>query len=276
MISGIAIGVILAAMLLSPPIVTGIVLCVLSVMAYREVINAMASGKTGGGILHNPFEAVGYAGIIVLYLMLIVRGGKTTDYIPVIIAVFSINALIYVFRYPEYGFGEMVSGLFAFIYPAVMLSFIYMMRILPGGAYLAWVPFVAWICDTTAYFTGRAFGRHKLSPVLSPKKTVEGAIGGILGCMVMGVIFAFIWRPLLPDMEIAGIIAAMLIITAVAGGLSQIGDLLASGLKREHGIKDYGNIIPGHGGIMDRFDSVIFISPFVYFLALFLLYGGLV
>ena len=105
----------------------------------------------------------------------------------------------------------------------------------------------AWGGDTCAYFAGRAFGKHKLCPVVSPKKTVEGAIGGVLGTMVFGVSMYVI-------IALLGCVAAVLGI---------YGDLFASVVKRQCGIKDYGTIFPGHGGILDRFDSVMFIAPFV-------------
>ena len=124
--------------------------------------------------------------------------------------------------------------------------------------------------DTCAYFAGRAFGKHKLCPVVSPKKTVEGAIGGVLGTMVFGVIATVIYSIAANRMEAftrTNIGVSMYVIIAllacVAAVLGIYGDLFASVVKRQCGIKDYGTIFPGHGGILDRFDSVMFIAPFV-------------
>ena len=128
----------------------------------------------------------------------------------------------------------------------------------------------AWGGDTCAYFAGRAFGKHKLCPVVSPKKTVEGAIGGVLGTMVFGVLVTVIYSIAADRMEEftrSNIGVSMYVIIAllacVAAVLGIYGDLFASVIKRQCGIKDYGTIFPGHGGILDRFDSVMFIAPFV-------------
>ena len=128
----------------------------------------------------------------------------------------------------------------------------------------------AWGGDTCAYFAGRAFGKHKLCPVVSPKKTVEGAVGGVLGTMVFGVLVTVIYSIAADRMEEftrSNIGVSMYVIIAllacVAAVLGIYGDLFASVVKRQCGIKDYGTIFPGHGGILDRFDSVMFIAPFV-------------
>ena len=128
----------------------------------------------------------------------------------------------------------------------------------------------AWGGDTCAYFAGRAFGKHKLCPVVSPKKTVEGAIGGVLGTMVFGVLVTLIYSVAADRTEAftrSNIGVSMYVIIAllacVAAVLGIYGDLFASVVKRQCGIKDYGVIFPGHGGILDRFDSVMFIAPFV-------------
>lgn len=138
----------------------------------------------------------------------------------------------------------------------------------PGGKYLYYICFLgAWITDIFAYFCGRAFGKHKLIPDVSPKKTVEGSIGGTVFCILVMVIFGFVVEKLIPE------ISANLLIFAVAGVLiaavSQIGDLSMSVIKRKYGVKDYGFIFPGHGGVLDRFDSVIAVSALLMVFSLF-------
>lgn len=134
------------------------------------------------------------------------------------------------------------------------------------GKYLYMLIFIgAWSTDTGAYFVGVTLGKHKLIPDVSPKKTVEGAIGGLLGCVagfsIYGGVLAIFF-----DVKVNWI---MLIATAlVIGVVDQLGDLIASYIKRERGIKDFGNIFPGHGGVLDRFDSVIAIAPFMYFISI--------
>lgn len=123
---------------------------------------------------------------------------------------------------------------------------------------LVWLIFLtAFGTDISAYFTGYAIGRHKLCPKISPKKTIEGAVGGVAGSVALCALFSYLF---LPDVMIH-----CLVIGALGGVLSQFGDLTASIFKRKLGIKDYGNLIPGHGGILDRFDSVLFTAPVIYY-----------
>jgi phosphatidate cytidylyltransferase len=151
------------------------------------------------------------------------------------------------------------------------MSFIYRARCLPYGVYVyALIFFCTWICDTCAYFAGRAFGKHKMAPGLSPKKTIEGFFGGIIGSAVLCFLLSIFLKWQNPaEPESFGL--TFTIIGLVGGTVSAIGDLAASAIKRDHNIKDYGHCIPGHGGIMDRFDSVIFTTPIIYFLAVMLM-----
>lgn len=131
---------------------------------------------------------------------------------------------------------------------------------IPDGNRLIWLVFIiAWSCDTLAYYTGRFLGKRKLCPDVSPKKTVEGSIGGILGSII-GLI---IWKLFNANINLNFI--QLLFLGFFGGIVSQLGDLSASLIKRHVGIKDYGNIMPGHGGILDRFDSILFITPVVYY-----------
>lgn len=131
-----------------------------------------------------------------------------------------------------------------------------------NGLYLFLLAFlIPWVCDAAAYFVGVFFGKHKMIPDVSPKKTVEGAVGGIVGVVISAVIFGLIMQfgfGRIPNYFM------LVAISLIGGFVSQWGDLIASLLKREYSIKDYGKIFPGHGGIMDRFDSMIAVSIFVY------------
>ncbi len=167
----------------------------------------------------------------------------------------------------------MFSGIVIFCF----YSFIRLKELLPVEEYgydavffILLILCFAWGGDTCAYFAGRAFGKHKLCPVVSPKKTVEGAIGGVLGTMVFGVVATIIYSMAANRMEAftrSNIGVSMYVIIALLGCIAAVlgiyGDLFASVVKRQCGIKDYGTIFPGHGGILDRFDSVMFIAPFV-------------
>ena len=119
--------------------------------------------------------------------------------------------------------------------------------------------------DVMAYFSGYLLGKHKLCPKISPKKTIEGSIGGILGSVILSGIFGYF---VMPDL-----LVHCLIIGVLGGIVSQFGDLTASIFKRKMGIKDYGNLIPGHGGILDRFDRVLFTGPLVYYYIVLIMYA---
>ena len=167
----------------------------------------------------------------------------------------------------------MFSGIIIYCF----YSLIYLKQLLPVETYsydaiffILLILCFAWGGDTCAYFAGRAFGKHKLCPKVSPKKTVEGAIGGVLGTMALGMIATFAYsyaanRTAIFSRSNFGV--SMYLIIALLGMIAAVlgiyGDLFASVVKRQHGIKDYGSIFPGHGGILDRFDSVMFIAPFV-------------
>ncbi len=148
------------------------------------------------------------------------------------------------------------------IYQSFGFASLVLLRDMNDGLYLFLLAFVIpWVCDAAAYFVGVFFGKHKMIPDVSPKKTVEGAVGGIVGVVISAVIFGLIMQygfGKTPNY-------LMLITISIIGGfVSQWGDLIASLLKREYSIKDYGKLFPGHGGIMDRFDSMIAVSIFVY------------
>ena len=120
---------------------------------------------------------------------------------------------------------------------------------------------IAWMSDTGAYFTGVFFGRHKMAPVISPKKTWEGFFGGWVISVGLTVLYGVVCNAIM-DAQVFNLIM-LAVMAVVLAPLSVVGDLLASMVKRRTGIKDYGNIMPGHGGVMDRFDSVVFIAPMV-------------
>ncbi len=133
------------------------------------------------------------------------------------------------------------------------------------GQYVYILVFVAaWITDTFAYFVGVFFGKHKLIPKISPKKTVEGSVGGVVFCVIAFVVYGIILRR---SFGVEVHMAALAVVGLVMSLFSQLGDLIASAIKRTYGIKDYGNVFPGHGGIIDRFDSIMILSPFLLLIA---------
>ena len=145
--------------------------------------------------------------------------------------------------------------------PYLLLSLIRIFQIPQIGPFLVLLPLVAaWGSDTCALFAGILFGKHKLAPVVSPKKTVEGAVGGVVGATVIMLAVVAVFNRFTP-VDIPFFAAAVL--GAVGAVIGQLGDLTFSVIKRQTGIKDYGHIFPGHGGVLDRFDSVIFVAPVV-------------
>ena len=179
----------------------------------------------------------------------------------------------YVFTFPKYKADEVIVCFFGLLYVTFMLSYIYQVRMMKDGAYIVWLVFLcSWGCDTCAYLFGVMFGKHKMAPVLSPKKSIEGAVGGVFGAALLGFIYASIFAD---HLTIKNAVIVFPIVCAIGGIISMIGDLMASGIKRNHDIKDYSKLIPGHGGILDRFDSVIITAPIIFYLVVFMKLWGL-
>jgi|SRR5579884_895223 len=205
--------------------------------------NRLTARNTLGDILYAGLSAV----LVVLFAALLPRAARTGK------ALGNLRAYY---------------GLFGLAYVGMLFGTLVLLRALPGRLTVtpfgtadraAWLTLLTaacvWATDTSAYLIGRGLGQHKLAPALSPNKTVEGALGGLLGGIAVGVAFAAWLHLALVDGLVLGLIAG------VAG---QIGDLFESALKREAGIKDFGRIMPGHGGVLDRFDSLLFVVPLAY------------
>ncbi|ABO50490.1 phosphatidate cytidylyltransferase [Desulforamulus reducens MI-1] len=174
-------------------------------------------------------------------------------YVFLVIVSLIMMAFLYPRVYPVDVFGNLVAVLYL-----GNLIFFYLTRELENGfMWLLLLLAATWISDTFAYFVGRSLGRHKLAPVLSPKKTVEGAIGGVLGSALTAYIFGIYQQ--------GGSVGIVVVLGVLIGIAALLGDLVESALKRQAGIKDSGQIIPGHGGFMDRFDSLLFTAPLVYY-----------
>ena len=216
----------------------------------------------------SPLAICGYAGALLYYIL--TACGQDTFLAEALMTAMAAVMAVYVFTYPRYLSNQVMAAFFGIVYVAVMLCCIYRIRNLENGQYTVWLVFLAaWGCDTCAYCAGRLFGRHKMAPVLSPKKSVEGAVGGVIGAAALGGIYAVVVG------RLAGFapVWEYVLICFFGALISMVGDLAASAIKRNHNIKDYGKLIPGHGGILDRFDSVIFTAPVIWLLARLLLKG---
>ena len=218
--------------------------------------------------IHNqPPGIIGYAAVIVYYLNL--QFHFMHDILLLVMVLIIALMCSFVFQYPKWHAHQIMAAFFGVFYVGVMISCVYLTRMLPdGGRYLVWLIFLcSWGCDTCAYCVGMLFGKHKMSPKLSPKKSVEGAVGGVIGAAILTLIFGLIFKSQLHANVTELVI--MMGISAAGALISMVGDLSASAIKRNFEIKDYGKLIPGHGGILDRFDSVIFTAPIIYYLSLY-------
>ncbi len=238
-----------------------LILWTVSLIAFKELTNALKCG--------NGLEILGYGGITGYYLLLYFSGSHTLLFM-CIVGIFFAFLFAYVLSFPKFHANEVMVALFAFLYGPVLLSFVYQTRMTTQGFYMVWMILISsWGCDTCAYVVGKLIGRKKIFPVLSPKKSLEGCIGGVLGTALIGWLYGYLFvEKALGDEGISWMLA---VICAVGAVMSMVGDLAASGIKRNVEIKDYGKLIPGHGGIMDRFDSMIVTAPMTYFLTILLL-----
>ncbi len=271
-------------------------LCLISVIAYREL------GKALGFITDDKKKrALEYTGTALTALYYIwVFFSVSLQSAPVssvpaahlymnisiyralafgMVAAFIVYLFAYVLLFPAYHGREVTAACFSFLYAPVMLSFLYLIR--DGflmGKYLVWFVFLcSWGSDTCAYAVGVLIGKHKMTPKLSPKKSIEGAVGGVVGAALLSALYACLMEryfsmPSYTESYSLSIGAAAAL--GAAGALvSMVGDLAASAFKRDYGIKDYGKLIPGHGGIMDRFDSMIVTAPLIFIGLSFIMAG---
>ena len=239
--------------------------CLLSLEAFFEMGRALKLFEKK----QNSLMITGYIGITAYYVFLALAENTTPVLMAGVLTVIAFLA-VYVFTFPKYNAENVSGAIYAFVYAPVMLSFMVLTRYLENGVYLVWMIYIsAWGADTLAYcvgmLTGKTIGNHKMTPVLSPKKSIEGAVGGVLGAALLSWLYGkFVMTRVVDTANIEWILA---LIGGVCGFISMIGDLAASAVKRNKDVKDYGHCIPGHGGILDRFDSMIFTAPLTYFLS---------
>ena len=193
-----------------------------------------------------------------------------TEFWLVIVVIIMLAA--YVLTYPKYHVKNIAICLLAVIYAGVLVSYLYQTRCMAYGNWFVWLVLIgASGSDTFAYLVGKLMGRHHFSE-LSPKKTIEGCVGCVLGAALLAGIYSYFLPQEAAQMFHLNIHVAFVGIGMLCSVVSQIGDLAASAMKRNYGIKDFSSLIPGHGGILDRFDSILFVSPLVYYLLQWLIF----
>ena len=267
LVSGIILVIIaFVTMFIGGPLLA-VVSLLISLSAFKELTKALQVNAEKKG--YNAPEIVGMVGVVCYYACVFFSQSDSLD-LMCIVGVFMAEMFLYVVQFPKYKSSQIISSIFAFLYGPVMLSFIYQTRETEYGLYMVWLILLSsWGCDTCAYVVGMLFGKKKIFPLLSPKKSLEGCIGGVAGAALLGGLYAyFLVDRVIVEQNVLWIIV---FICAVGSIMSMVGDLAASAIKRNHDIKDYGKLIPGHGGIMDRFDSVIVTAPMIYFLTMLMI-----
>ena len=214
-----------------------------------------------------PSFPIGIASVILLHIFHTINAQMGADgpdsgvLYALWIFIVVVACMIYGFKVEERKTEDMAATALGIIYVPFLFHFAVLIDECDYAKNYIWLVFIiAFGTDIFAYFSGVFLGKHKLCPTLSPKKTVEGAIGGMIGALVFSLLFGNFF------LEPGHAFNARFIIMILIGSIvSMLGDLSASAFKRQMGIKDYGNLIPGHGGILDRFDSVLFVAPYLYF-----------
>lgn len=225
----------------------------LSLVALHEMYDVLKNYK--------PIKMVGYLALILHFTLL----DQTMQYYSIYVSIFiMLTLIIMVTQYPKYSVVDAALTIFSTLYVGLLFSFIVLIQDMNHGEFWIWlIAISSWGSDTCAYFTGIAIGKHKLAPILSPKKTIEGSIGGVLGAGIIGCLYSLIYMYFVPTLSEHYIIIVVIIVM-LGAIISQFGDLAASAIKRHFEVKDFGKLLPGHGGILDRFDSILFVAPTIY------------
>ena len=265
----ITIGFIMAGLIVNPLFICAFVMIVSAIAAFELTKNVAGIKSKAVNAGAAVFSA------IVVYILLgfrrttVMLGQKSLYYkrnilLAGVVCIYALCMVVFtLIKHKEMDLAKILTGICAV--PFLSFVFVFMGGIInvKNGVYYILLLFVfSSGCDMGAYFTGVTIGKHKLCPELSPKKTVEGAIGGIFTTIVLTFVVVFIFKNHI-DISTAKIVATVLLSVPLCI-IGMMGDLFASAIKRSVGIKDYGNLIPGHGGILDRFDSILMISPVLY------------
>lgn len=226
----------------------------LTILAAREMVGLIRKVSESNALSTLP---IAFGGVFFAFSAYAFEWSAPVLWVPAIIAVFlvaCVSELVRLDRAPTRAVGATLLGV---VYPGLLFAHLVLLRLLPDGLLLTLLLILGtWASDSAAFFVGRSLGKHKLLPSVSPNKTREGAIGGVLGGIAMGLLLT---GSMGIPLWLSGFLGALV---SVAG---QVGDLSASALKREAGLKDTGTLLPGHGGVIDRFDSLLFAGTVLYY-----------
>ncbi|NLN65380.1 MAG: phosphatidate cytidylyltransferase [Clostridiaceae bacterium] len=280
-ISGVLASVVLIIIMAQPPFVMGITIFVVSIIALFEFYQSVRN------VDFHPVRVVGFFSCI-MFLLYVLYQAFATDVNHTLLGELSrvlfqrnmIFLIIYlvivyllvllIFHRNKFTLDDVGVTLLGIIYIPFLLSFVFWIRYLNNGFALTWLAFVGtFTTDIFAYFIGKFFGKRKLLPKISPNKTIAGGIGGVVGSIACTTAFGMLYVNGFEGLHIP--FYHYIAIGLLCGTLAQLGDWAASAIKRSVGIKDFGNIIPGHGGLLDRIDSLLFVVPAVYFYLQFML-----
>ncbi len=258
-LTGIISAIVFIGILLLPPIVFTVALGIVGLVMLHECYSVSKISKK-----------VKYAGYLCAIMFMLTAYGCISmpqyskwDSVMEIVAIFTIliHMILIVKEHSKIRYTEILSNGFLTVYIVLSVICIFFIKERFGLVNMLLLFICAWGTDTFAYFGGRFFGKHKLIEHVSPNKTVEGAISGVIGTTILCALYLYF----IYDMQVSYLVNGAII--GILGSIfSQIGDLSASAIKRDTQIKDFGTIFPGHGGFLDRFDSVIFIAPIIYVL----------
>ncbi len=271
-VSGFVMSCVLVALFVLGGDVMLIAFGIISCIGGFELNRALGVEKSGLGIVSLAATAAYYVFIKFAsrdYLGETVESNRFIYILIIFVIALIVMLTIFVLTFPKYELYQVFGAFFGVFYVSISFSLLYLLRITPpAGAYLVWLAVLSsWGCDIPAYFFGMKLGKHQLVPNLSPKKSIEGAIGGVVGSMALAAIYGFCVQQYIPSIKLAPLVFALFCMVGAVVG--QVGDLAASAIKRKTGIKDYGKILPGHGGILDRFDSMILVAPIVYLVSIY-------
>ncbi len=260
-VSGLVLFPIVAVVLIfGNQYVVDVVIATIAIMSLHEFYKAFRTGRKA-----RPIDWIGYLAAAMISVIHVLPRGWILRTIGVLLPCTILLLFLHVIiTNSKYDIKDIAVTFFGIFYIVIFLMFISIIHEnLPNGKFLIWYAFfTAWGTDIFAYIVGKSFGKHHFTKV-SPNKTIEGCIGGIAGAILLVFLYTLVCNYVF-NLDFSYL--TMIGIAFVLSIISQVGDLSASSIKRYTGIKDFSNLIPGHGGMLDRIDSVIFIAPFAYFL----------